>query len=154
MILGNTYICSVCGKTCMGAGTCGKNGDYKECGYCPFCHNEMLDTGIDFSDYVTLVSNDPNYDKLLINTIVKPHGKFNSSEEDRSNIKIQKNIAQSNRNAQLFGTDGNLPKCPTCQSTNIRKMSGLETGTSVAVFGLFSRKINKTFKCNKCGYTW
>lgn len=48
----------------------------------------------------------------------------------------------------------NSAKCPTCQSTNIRKMSGIERGASIATFGLFSKKINKTFKCNGCGYTW
>lgn len=48
----------------------------------------------------------------------------------------------------------NLPKCPTCQSTNIRKIGGVERGISVGFFGLFSRKINKSFKCNNCGYTW
>ena len=46
------------------------------------------------------------------------------------------------------------PKCPTCQSTDVHKMSALETGASVAVLGLFSRKINKTFKCKHCGYMW
>ena len=48
----------------------------------------------------------------------------------------------------------NIPKCPTCQSTNIRKMGGVERGASIWAFGLFSKKINKTFKCNSCGYTW
>lgn len=47
-----------------------------------------------------------------------------------------------------------IPKCPTCQSTNIRKIDGVERGASIAMFGLFSKKINKTFKCNNCGYTW
>ena len=46
------------------------------------------------------------------------------------------------------------PKCPTCQSINIRKMGGVERGASIWAFGLFSKKINKTFKCNNCGYTW
>ena len=46
------------------------------------------------------------------------------------------------------------PKCPTCQSTNIRKMGGIERGASIYAFGLFSKKINKTFKCQNCGYTW
>ena len=48
----------------------------------------------------------------------------------------------------------NVPKCPTCQSTNIRKMGGVERGVSIWTFGLFSKKINKTFKCQNCGYTW
>ena len=48
----------------------------------------------------------------------------------------------------------NKPKCPTCGSTNIRKIGGIERGASIAAFGIFSKKINKTFKCNNCGYTW
>lgn len=48
----------------------------------------------------------------------------------------------------------NKPKCPTCGSTNIKKISGIERGASIAAFGIFSKKINKTFKCNNCGYTW
>lgn len=47
-----------------------------------------------------------------------------------------------------------IPKCPTCQSTDIRKIGGLERGASIIGLGLFSKKINKTFKCNNCGYTW
>ena len=48
----------------------------------------------------------------------------------------------------------NTPKCPTCGSDNIAKISGAERGVSVAAWGLFSKKINKTFKCRHCGYTW
>ena len=55
------------------------------------------------------------------------------------------------QNAQKFSTG---PKCPTCGSTNIRKISTGERMVSVGMLGLFSKKINKSFKCNKCGYTW
>ena len=60
-------------------------------------------------------------------------------------------IENHNKNQQKIKS---VPKCPTCQSTNIRKMSGLESGVSIYTFGIFSKKINKTFKCNSCGYTW
>jgi transposase-like protein len=49
---------------------------------------------------------------------------------------------------------GYQPKCPTCQSTNIKKIGSLERVSSVATLGILSKKINKTFKCNNCGYTW
>ena len=55
------------------------------------------------------------------------------------------------QNAQKFSTG---PKCPTCGSTNIRKISTGEPMVSVGILGLFSKKINKSFKCNSCGYTW
>lgn len=48
----------------------------------------------------------------------------------------------------------NKPKCPTCGSTNIKKIGGVERGASIWAFGIFSKKINKTFKCGNCGYTW
>lgn len=60
-------------------------------------------------------------------------------------------IAQANAQAQELL---NKPKCPTCGSTNIKKMGGIERGASIAAFGIFSKKINKTFKCSNCGYTW
>ena len=43
---------------------------------------------------------------------------------------------------------------PTCGFSNIRKMSGVERGASMAAFGLANKKINKTSKCWNCGYTW
>lgn len=46
------------------------------------------------------------------------------------------------------------PKCPTCQSTNIQKIGATERVVSVATLGIFSKKINKSFKCKNCGYTW
>ena len=55
---------------------------------------------------------------------------------------------------EIKNSNNFTPKCPTCQSTNIRKMGGIERGVSIYAFGLFSKKINKTFKCKNCGYTW
>lgn len=48
----------------------------------------------------------------------------------------------------------NLPKCPTCGSLSVEKIGGLERAASVGFWGLFSNKINKTYKCKNCGHTW
>ena len=48
----------------------------------------------------------------------------------------------------------NKPKCPTCSSTNVQKISSLSKAGSVAVFGIFSQKVKHQFKCNNCGYEW
>lgn len=48
----------------------------------------------------------------------------------------------------------NKPKCPTCSSTNVQKIGTGERVASVATLGIFSKKINKSFKCKSCGYTW
>lgn len=46
------------------------------------------------------------------------------------------------------------PRCPHCDSTNIARIGAGERAVSIAVLGAFSNKINKSFKCKKCGYTW
>ena len=43
---------------------------------------------------------------------------------------------------------------PHCHSTDIKPISGLSRGASIAMWGVFSKKINKSFKCKNCGYTW
>ena len=48
----------------------------------------------------------------------------------------------------------NKPKCPTCNSTNIKKIAGLSKAGSVAMFGIFSQKVKKQMHCNNCGYEW
>lgn len=47
-----------------------------------------------------------------------------------------------------------IPKCPICQSTNIKRVSGTSKAISVALFGLLSQKVKKQFHCNNCGYMW
>ena len=44
--------------------------------------------------------------------------------------------------------------CPTCKSTNVAKIGAGERAASVGLLGIFSKKINKSYKCNNCGYTW
>ena len=44
--------------------------------------------------------------------------------------------------------------CPTCKSNNVAKIGAGERAVSVGLLGIFSKKINKTYKCNSCGYTW
>lgn len=48
----------------------------------------------------------------------------------------------------------NIPHCPTCGSTNIRKIKAGERTASIIGFGIFSRKANKTWKCENCGHLW
>lgn len=50
--------------------------------------------------------------------------------------------------------EDNKPKCPNCHSTNIKPISGTERAMSIIGLGMFSKKINKSFKCLDCKYTW
>lgn len=44
----------------------------------------------------------------------------------------------------------NNVKCPYCQSTDTKKISGTSRFMSTGIFGLASKKIGKQWHCNKC----
>lgn len=48
------------------------------------------------------------------------------------------------------------PKCPTCGSTNIRRISATEKVVNVGMFGLFGNKRKYQFEClnPNCKYKW
>lgn len=60
-------------------------------------------------------------------------------------------LQQSN---QVKQQEKNQVHCPYCNSINVKKISGTERVASVAMLGMFSKKINKSFKCNSCGGTF
>lgn len=47
-----------------------------------------------------------------------------------------------------------IPHCPTCNSTNVKKISAGAKAVSVGLFGIFSQKVKHQFHCNNCGYEW
>ena len=51
-------------------------------------------------------------------------------------------------------TPQNIPKCPTCGSTNVEKISTAKKAFGFALVGLFSSNLGKTMHCRNCGYKW
>lgn len=66
------------------------------------------------------------------------------------NLTLQQ-IAQANAQAQELL---NKPKCPTCGSTRVKKISTTSKVAGAAMFGLFSKTARSQFKCEQCGYKW
>lgn len=50
--------------------------------------------------------------------------------------------------------ESNTPKCPTCGSTNIEKISASTKLGGAMMFGLLSKTAKSQFKCNNCGTKW
>lgn len=48
----------------------------------------------------------------------------------------------------------NRPKCPTCGSTNIEKISVAKKAFGGAMFGLFSSDVRNSMHCKNCGAKW
>lgn len=61
------------------------------------------------------------------------------THEEEHKINMQKQLQQ------------NIPKCPYCNSTDLKKISGFSKAGSVALFGIFSvGKVSKQWHCNSC----
>ena len=99
------------------------------------------------------VKSSPEFDEYLFNN--QDRIKAQKSAEYERDMAIGDAIRQGADVKTAFRNGGqNMPKCPTCGSLNVRHISGGERVASVGFFGIFSKKINKTFKCGNCGYTW
>lgn len=59
---------------------------------------------------------------------------------------------QISKNGQT--PENNTPKCPTCGSTNIKKISSTAKVTNTVLFGIFGNKRKKQYHCESCGYEW
>ena len=88
----------------------------------------------DYSEYVQKIANDSGHSYQEVDTITK---KYLSHIED-----MRMEIARK------------APRCPTCSSTNVHKISELSKAGSVLAFGIFSQKIKRQFHCDNCGYEW
>lgn len=122
---------------------------------CPYCENETTIIDITEKDFYNIfVATNGNRQVLeaMIDLKQKDIIEYElKMGQFRNQVEQQKSI--QNQQAQVK-QESNVPKCPTCQSTNIRKIGAGERAASVLGLGIFSKKINKTWKCNNCGHTW
>lgn len=93
--------------------------------------------------------------KLLDSTLEKPNSFDVPRRKDIMDI-AQKLGAKSNYEhvATKEVINVNVPKCPTCGSTDLSKVSTLSKAGSVFMFGLLSQKVKKQWHCNNCGSEW
>ena len=63
-------------------------------------------------------------------------------------------MLNDNYESQKYDDTVNQPHCPTCNSTNVSLISTGKKITGGLMFGLFSRNVRNTYKCNNCGYKW
>ena len=88
-------------------------------------------------------------------------GKVYPANEKMCNLCEEKLVSEavySNRMsaARQKAKEANIPKCPTCGSTNIRHISSTERGVNAVMFGFFGNKRKCQFEClnPNCKYRW
>lgn len=90
----------------------------------------------------------------FIENIVKSSPNFEQECWDRREAfkEIQKHNDELLENDKV--KQANIPKCPTCGSTDIKKISVMSKAVGATMFGLFSKTARSQFKCKNCGYEW
>lgn len=96
--------------------------------------------------------------QALIEELVKTSPEFDQYLFDHRDEILARQSSEFNakmeHGKQILEEQSRLPECPTCHSKNVQSISGVERGASIIGLGIFSKKINKSFKCKHCGYTW
>ena len=78
---------------------------------------------------------------------------FEHSDEDLFNRRIE-NQAKMAHGKTILEEQSRIPKCSSCESSNISRIGVINRAVSFTLVGFASSKIGKTHKCNQCGTTW
>lgn len=113
---------------------------------CPMCHekNSYIE---EYIMDIKRISNDSDFVQAM------------SKLHDDDPIEYQLKMSQFKANLKQQESsktkeEYNHPKCPTCGSTNIEKISLGKKAVGGALFGLFSSNVKKSMHCKSCGYKW
>lgn len=117
---------------------------------CPFCTHKLVDVNISSSDYMDIIH--ISGERSFIDAMIKLHDN-NPIEYQLKMQQFRRELSQQKQDLQETHNT-NTPHCPTCSSTNIRKISGISKAGSIAMWGIFSRKVHKQWHCNNCGSEW
>jgi len=144
-----------------------KNGVCKYCGFI----GDFIDVGLSNDEFFSQIDDYATQKNIDIDATFENMWRtriemFNIDQDPRfdwdASLKSMKEKDKELLEADLqFKAQQNAKKaaantlhCPTCGSTNIKKLDVVDRAVSVGFFGIFSNKINKSFKCKDCGCTW
>ena len=118
---------------------------------CDFCNEPYVTT-----DYEWSPGGSDIY-KEIFEKYVKPNPLF---DEELYNLRVGKEKRQQQATLNQMRMEkqqaqrANVPKCPTCGSTNVERISTAQKAFGFALVGLFSSNLGKTMHCKNCGYKW
>ena len=117
---------------------------------CQYCNYELTDTEYILQDVLERGGIKPEIRKAIFEKYIK-----NSSTYSEEAVKDRENKEGRERiNLPSSYTPKNTPKCPTCGSTNIEKISATKKAVGFVAVGIFSSNFGKTMHCKQCGYKW
>lgn len=119
---------------------CGNVQEYESLENCLLCNTTMVTTDIPY-DFMEWTTNEEE----VKNRIYKKYGVKYKKEYDPHALE---KLAQAKEKEEY------IPRCPTCNSPDICKISIGRKIVGFGVAGVFSSNFGKTMVCNNCGYKW
>ena len=135
---------------------------------CPFCGHELSNSNhllkemrgkfrweiepIAEDIFQNLVKDNPEFDNKAYQFRVEKQREETRRADAIAKKKWDEQMAKGRE--ILAERAANAPRCPTCGSTDLKKIDAFDRAISVSFLGLASGKIGKSFKCNHCGYMW
>lgn len=122
---------------------------------CPRCNGDIseLELTKDEWDVLERVSVDSNFiismDKLKKNDIIDFNLKLSQFRASISQLEQQNEIHDNTVQPASYGLH-----CPTCGSSNVKKISATKRWFTTGTFGIASSDMAKTMQCGSCGYKW
>lgn len=119
---------------------CGNVQEFETIENCLLCNAKMVTTDIPY-DFMEWTTNEEE----VKNRIYKKYDVKYKKEYDPHALE---KLAQPKEKEEY------IPRCPTCQSPDVERLSTATKIVSTGFFGLGSKTIGKTYKCKNCGYYW
>ena len=117
---------------------------------CQYCNYELTDTEYILQDVLERGGIKPEIRKAIFEKYIKNSPLYSEeSVKDREEKEGRERL-----NLPSSYTPKNTPKCPTCGSTNVEKISTTKKAISFVAVGVFSSNFGKTMRCKQCGYKW
>ena len=79
---------------------------------------------------------------------------YNEQKSQQEYKALQRKAQQKMIEKEQIEKQQNTPKCPTCGSTNVEKISATKKAIGFVAVGVFSSNFGKTMHCKQCGYKW
>ena len=124
---------------------------------CPTCNEPLITMNLTTYEWGVFhnISLEQNFifamDKLKQDNIIEFNLKMSQFSQTSRDIELSKIEARKKTQQEK---QANIPKCPTCGSTNIKKISGTKRWFSTGILGIGSSDVGKSMQCNSCGYKW
>ena len=125
---------------------------------CNICGGNLIDTKISYEEYKKLPKTkkcpkcNRKYPKLFIKCSKCNVQLIKLSTENK---RLDKQVEEIRKQTQeSHSSQQNIPKCPTCGSTNVKRITTANRAVSVLTLGILSGKIGKNYECLDCKAKW